>query len=44
MKKETIINIIIALFCFTAWTILSRFLGFETTVLIALATIYGMQK
>lgn len=44
MKDKTIRNIIIAVLCFIGWTVLSKYLGFERTVLIALATIYGTQK
>jgi hypothetical protein len=44
MKDKTVVNIIMVVICFTVWTILSKYVGFESTVLIALATIYVTQK
>lgn len=44
MKEKIIKTVIIGSVCTLVWTILSKFIGFESTVIIALAAIYGNQE
>jgi len=44
MKDKVTTTVIIATICLIVWTIMSKYIGFETTVLCALALIYGSQK
>lgn len=44
MKDRILKTVIVGFLYVLGWTILSKFIGFENTVIIALATIYGNQK
>ncbi len=44
MKDRILKTVIVGSFCVLGWTVLSKFIGFESTVIIALATIYVNQK
>lgn len=44
MKNRTLKTVIIGAMMLVLWMIASEYIGFETTVLVALATIYGYQQ
>jgi len=44
MKREVIKIVILASVIVAVWTILKSIVGFETTVIVALATIFASQK
>ena len=44
MKDRILKIVIVGSLCATGWNILYAFIGFEYTVIIALATIYANQK
>ena len=44
MKERVITIVIVASITIVGWTVLKSMVGFETTVLVALATIFASQK
>lgn len=44
MKNKTTSTLLVSIFFVIFWTILSKYIGFESVVIVALACIYGRQK